>query len=294
MKKALKWTGIILVSLLLLIVIAITGLYLVGNTRVSSAQVEPQPIKVSIEEASLERGEHLVRYVSACVSCHGQDLGGQAFLDEPMIGSITAPNLTTGAGGVGGEYSIEDWNRAVRHGVGKDGRVLGGMPSQRYAHMSDDDLVAVIAYLQSIPPVDHHLPERSLSLAGTVIFGGLGFADLPFSLIDHDVVGENQPAVDVSADYGAYLATIASCADCHGSDLAGRSPEGNQPGPPAGPDLTSNGNIGNWTADEFMTIMRAGRTPDGRQLGQEMPWRYYAGMTDDELRAIFLYLRQLP
>jgi hypothetical protein len=43
-----------------------------------------------------------------------------------------------------------------------------------------------------------------------------------------------------------------------------------------------------------MTVMRAGRTPDGRQISQDMPWRYYAGMTDDELEAIYLYLRQLP
>jgi mono/diheme cytochrome c family protein len=293
MKKVLKWIGIILGSILTLIVVAAAALYLIGNSRIANAQVEPRRLTVSVEEASLERGEHLVRYVAACISCHGQDLGGDMFLEDPMMGSMAAPNLTSGAGGTNG-FSVEDWDLAIRHGVGKDGRVLGGMPSQAYAYMSDSDLAAVIAYLQSVPPVDRVLPERSFSLAGTIIFGGLGLAGLPYELIDHASVGSSQPALDISVDYGAYLATLASCADCHGDNLAGRPAESNQPGPPPGPNITSTGSIGNWTAEEFMTVMRAGRTPDGRQISQDMPWRYYAGMTDDELESIYLYLRQLP
>jgi mono/diheme cytochrome c family protein len=293
MKKVLKWAGIILGSMLSLIVVAVTALYLIGNGRIANAQVEPKPLTIPVEEASLERGEHLVRYVAACISCHGGDLGGQEFVNEPMIGIIAAANLTAGAGGVGQSYTDEDWVRAIRHGIGADGRVLGGMPSNHYAYLSDNDTVAIIAYLRSIPPVNHVLHERSLSVAGVVLFGGLGFDSLPYATIDHSKVGTRKAVEAISVEYGEYLVNIASCADCHGSDLAGREP-GSQPGPPPGPDLTSHGNIGIWTVQEFITAMKSGQTPDGRQLSMEMPWRYYAGMTDDELEAMHLFLRQLP
>jgi cytochrome c553 len=294
MKKTLKWIGLILGSLVILLTISITALFLIGNTRISNAMVEIKPLVVTADEVSLARGEHLVTYVNACVSCHGTDFSGKIFLEEPIVGVLVAPNLTRGAGGVGVVYTVDDWDRAIRHGVGADGRVLGGMPSNHYAHLSDQDVAAIIAYLQNIPPVDNILPDRSLSLTGTVIFGALDFGNLPYSLIDHATVGKNQPVESISAEYGEYLVNIASCADCHASDLAGRSPDDSQPGPPAGPNLTSSGNIGNWTAAEFMTAVRAGRTPDGRQLNTDMPWRYYAGMTEDELEAIYLFLRQLP
>jgi hypothetical protein len=98
----------------------------------------------------LERGEYLVKSVSACMDCHGENLQGKPFLDEQPIGYISAPNLTRGAGGVGEWYTLEDWARAIRHGVGGDGRVMGGMPSDSYAHLSDEDL-AVPANLARFP-----------------------------------------------------------------------------------------------------------------------------------------------
>jgi len=292
--KALKWLGVILGGLASVLVIGIAGLFLIGKSQISSAAVSVKPVAVNPNEAALARGEHLVKFVAACVSCHGYDLSGDVLIEDPLVGYLAAPNLTSGRGGVGAHFTTDDWLRAIRHGVGADGRVLGGMPSNHYAYLSDQDAAAIIAYLQSLPPVDHTLPQRSLSFAGTIIFGALDFGNLPFSLIDHAAVGESQPAASISVAYGEYLVNIASCADCHGADLAGRSPENAQPGPPAGPNLTSSGSIGNWSVDEFMTVMHAGRTPDGRQLNTEMPWRYYAGMTDDELEAIYLYLRQLP
>jgi mono/diheme cytochrome c family protein len=294
MKKVLKWTGIILGSLITLLVITGAATYTIGNSRLGGVEVTTRPLTVTTDDAALARGEHLVQNVSGCASCHEKDLSGKLFIDEQMIGTIAAANLTGGAGGVGSAYTVEDWDRAIRHGIGADGRVLGGMPSNHFAHLSDADTAAIIAYMQNIPPVDNLLPERSISFVGTIIFGTLDFANLPFVLIDHEMVGSSTPVIDVTAEYGEYLVTIASCADCHGADLAGRSPNDNQPGPPPGPDLTSAGNIGNWSAAAFMTAMRAGLTPDGRLLSTEMPWPYYAGMTDDELEAIYLYLRQLP
>jgi mono/diheme cytochrome c family protein len=294
MKKALKWLALVLGGLVVLLGISIAAMYTIGNSRLTGIEITTRPITVPADEASIARGEHLVQNISGCASCHGLDLSGKVFVEDPMIGIITASNLTRGSGGVGSFYTVEDWDRAIRHGVSADGRILGGMPSNHYAHLSDEDLSAIIAYLQNVPAVDHVLPARAISFPGTVIFGVLDYANLPYANVNHEAVGTNVTEMSVSPGYGEYLVRIAVCADCHGADLAGRSPQDAQPGPPAGPDLTSSGSLGNWSAQEFMTAMRAGRTPDGRQLSEEMPWMYYAGMTDNELEAMYLYLRQLP
>jgi hypothetical protein len=61
-----------------------------------------------------------------------------------------------------------------------------------------------------------------------------------------------------------------------------------------GPDLTSDGAAGRWSVDEFTTIMREGETPDGNPINDVMPWRYYEGMTDDELQAMYAHMNSLP
>jgi mono/diheme cytochrome c family protein len=199
MKKALNVTGIVLGSLVVLLVISVAAMYMIGKSRLAGVEVATRPMNIMADDAALARGEHLVQNVSGCASCHGVNLAGKMFVDEPIIGTIAASNLTPGAGGVGSFYTVEDWDRAIRHGVGADGRLLGGMPSNHYATLSDEDAAAIIAYLQNLPAVDHELPERTISLPGTVIFGMLDFANLPFSLIDHQSVGSNQTVQDVDA-----------------------------------------------------------------------------------------------
>jgi mono/diheme cytochrome c family protein len=294
MITVIKWITIVFASLVGLLVVAVMVLFVVGNSRIYQVEVPVRPVRVTADPETLARGEYLVRTVSACTDCHGANLEGKLFVDEPAIGSISAPNLTSGAGGIGGSYTLEDWARAIRHGVGADGRALGGMPSDGLAHLSDEDLAAIIAYIQSTPAVDNELPPRSLSFIGTILFGALTYQDLPVAKIDHNAVGSTRPVESVSAEYGKYLVDIASCRDCHGADLGGRSPDEAVPGPPPGPDLTTGGNLGGWTADDFLTAIKTGLTPDGRRLDPQMPWPTYAGMSDDELHAIWLYLQNLP
>jgi mono/diheme cytochrome c family protein len=294
MATIFKRIAILIAGLLLSLVVAVLVLYTIGNSRLHNAVVPTRPVSVTANPDVVARGEYLVRSVSACADCHGENLEGKHFVDEPPIGYIPAPNLTAGAGGIGESYTVEDWERAIRRGVGGDGRVLGGMPSDNYASLSDDDLAAIIAYLQSLPAVDNDLPGRSISFIGSILFGILAYQDLPIAKIDHEAVGSPHPEEAVSAEYGRYLVDIASCRDCHGADLAGRSPQEAASGPPAGPDLTPSGNLGSWTLQGFITTIRSGVTPDGYDLGPEMPWPAYAGMSDDELHAIWLYLQGLP
>ena len=294
MKKAVKWMGIILFGLVVILVAGGAVLYGTASSRLSSGPdvvVRAVPAAGGVE--AVARGEHLAVAISGCTGCHGEDLGGKVAVEDPAIGTIYASNLTAGEGGIGASYSDEDWARAIRHGIGPDGRVLGAMPSNAFAHFSDEDLADLLAYIQAQPPVDHVLPARQLSPPGTIIFGTMAYSTLPANLIDHERVGGAAPERGANAAYGEYLTQIAGCHDCHGPDLGGVDPENAPPGPPPGPNLRPSGRLGKWTQDDFVTALRSGRTPDGRQLSPEMPWEHYRLMTDQELQALWLYLQGL-
>jgi mono/diheme cytochrome c family protein len=291
MNRILKTILIVFGALAALLVVLVIILNLVGSSRLkNSPEVAVQTVPVPTDAEALARGEHLVHSVSGCAGCHGENLGGAVFIDEQPIGYVAAPNLTAGNGCVGATYTPEDWTRAIRHGVGGDGRTLVFMPSQQLAALSDSDLGAVIAYLQTVPPVDNDLGEPAFGFVGTLIFGVMGYGAMPVNVIDHESVGGSGPAQGVTAEYGQYLVTIAVCRDCHGTDLAGQT----DPNAPQGPDLTPGGELGSWSEDDFLTLIRTGTTPEGRQVSEEMPWQFYRNMTDEELQAIWLYLQSLP
>lgn len=294
MKKALKWIGIVFLALVVIAFVGGAVLYGTSSSKLNSGpEVAVKVVAPADGAEAVAHGEHLADAISGCTSCHGEDLGGLVTVEDPTIGAIYAANLTAGEGGAGANFSDEDWARAIRHGIGADGRVLGGMPSNNYAHMSDDDLAALLAYILSVPAVDNVLPERRLSPPGTIIFGTMAYGTMPVNLIDHEAVGGEGPEQGATASYGEYLAHIAGCRDCHGEDLGGIDPENAPPGPPPGPNLRPTGRLGSWSQDDFVTALRSGRTPDGRQLSPEMPWEHYALMSDDELEALWLYLHGL-
>lgn len=207
----------------------------------------------------------------------------------------TIPNLTPGAGGVGAINTDEDWVRAIRHGVGHDGRGLVLMPSGVFYYLSDEDLGALIAYLKSLPPVDNELPETSLGPLGRVM---LTLGQLPPELavpnvisIDHDGPRPVAPEPGVTVEYGEYLAN--TCTVCHGSNLNGQTlREG--PTVYVALNLTRGGEMVGWSEEQFITTMRTGITPGGKQLIDFMPWKYIGQMTDDELKAVWMYLQSLP
>jgi mono/diheme cytochrome c family protein len=285
--KVLKRIIYVLGGLLGLLLFAVLGLYFLANWRLNNATASGKPVQIPTNAAVIARGEHLVHAVTDCAGCHGDNLEGKTLLDDPQLGYIAAPNLTKGAGGVGASFTPQDWELAIRHGIGADGRALGAMPSHHYAHLSDADLGAILAYIQSVPPVDYELPPRQLSFIATLLFGTVAYSDLPATQIEHAAVGVDAPLEGVTVDYGQYLVDIAACADCHGADLRGRSPQEAETGPPAGPNLVA---AATWSEQEFITTMRTQRTPSGRQLNEEMP-SAYGGMTDAELQAIWRYLR---
>ena len=288
MRKVLKWLGIVLGGLLALVLLLVLVLFMVGRSKAGKApDVTAKPVAIPTDTASIARGGHIAAAVTGCEACHGPGLSGKAFPTPSFLVSMAAPNLTRGQGGVGASYTAADWERAIRHGVGKDGRRLIIMPSEAYNYLNDADVGALIAYLQSLPAVDQSFPARKIGVLGGVLVG-TGAIPPAVDIIAHDSVGA-RPVVApaVSAEYGAYLVSAAGCKVCHGADLRGGKAGGG--GPPPAPSLVAF--IANNSAEAFRNTLRTGKTPSGRALNPEnMPWPAYGKMTDAELDAVRLYV----
>lgn len=292
MRKVIKRVGLGFLGLVLLLVL---GVFILSSNRLSSEyenfEVSVTNISIPTGEAAVAHGRHIAvtRY---CGICHGEDLAGDYLLDEPVLAVVPAPNLTAGAGGIGANNTDEDWIRAIRHGVGQDGRGLIGMPSRIWHQMSDEDLGALIAYLKTIPAVDNELPERRFGPLFRVL---LALGQAPVSeatVIDHQADRPAVPSPGVTIDYGGYLAL--GCTACHGEALNGGVARDFDGELVTALNLTPGGELAGWSEGDFFTTMRTGVTPSGRQLNELMPWKYLGQMTDDELKAVWLYLQSLP
>ncbi len=296
-RKILRWIGIVFSSLVGLLVLAFGILYFIGRAQWKEIRrnydVPVETISIPAGPEAIARGEHVVT-IHMCRVCHTETLSGQA---ESLPGLITLafPNLTGGPGGVGATNTDEDWVRAIRHGVGHDGRGLILMPAQAFYYISDEDLGAAIAYLKSLPPVDNRLPQTELYPLGYVM---LALGKLPpeashpdVLVIDHTGPRPVAPPAGPTAAYGQYLTQI--CTICHGEQLNGRTIRegGNEY---VALNLTPGGEVGFWSEEQFIATMRTGVTPSGRQLKDFMPWKYFGQMTDEELHAVWLYLQSLP
>lgn len=289
MLKVFKWIGVGLAGVICLVIVAVAVLNVVGRRKAATGGgVTGTPVAVSAaDSAMLARGRHLADFMG-CQECHGPDLSGRQFPTPSFLVAMAAPNLTPGQSGIGAGYTSADWERAIRHGIGKDGRRLIIMPSEAYTNLDDADVAALIAYLQTLPGVNQSFAARKIGILGGLLLG-MGAFPTVSELIAHDSVGK-RPVVApaVTAKYGRYLASFTGCNICHGVDLRGGAPAAGG-GPPPGPSLVAF--VANNSADAFRNTIRSGRTPAGRELNPEfMPWRSFGKMTDDELEAIRLYI----
>ena len=290
MKKALKWIGIVLGSLIGLIVVAAAGMYLSSTSRFNKTyEITPEPLTIPVDEASLAVGEHWVEV--HCRECHGEDLGGGPFFDDPSMGYVDAANLTSGLGGTGTTYTDQDWVRALRHGVKSDGTSVFIMPSNDYYYFSDADLSGIIAFMKTVPPVNREIRPRSFTPMAKILYALGTFGNLLYAeTIQHDV-RPSSPPMGMTVQYGEYLVNANGCKPCHGEALSGQQPSA--PDSPFAPNLTPGGAIAAWSETDFIITVRTGITPYNYQLSDFMP-NGLGKMTDEELKAIWLYLQSLP
>ncbi|MFC5409238.1 c-type cytochrome [Larkinella bovis] len=288
--KILKWTGLGLVALIALLLI---GYGFIAHNIGSRAE-KPYPfpaenLTIPADTQALNRGQHLA-VIKGCTDCHGSDLSGKIMLDDAALGQLVSSNLTKGKGGLPADYQTADWLRALRHGVNRSGKPLLFMPSHETTLLSAQDMAAVIAYCQSLPAVDHSLPANDL---GPVVKIMAYFDKMPLlavEKIDHNRPMLAQADTTEGIAQGKYLAI--SCSGCHQPTFKGGEPMA--PGLPPVPDLTRTGQAGKWTKGQFITTLRTGRRPDGRQIDNEnMPWKMTAQYTDKELASLYEFFQSL-
>ena len=295
-KRLTRWLVRIAGGLLAVVLLTAGGVFALSQSRLGQAYTLPsEMVPHSSDPAFLARGHH-VAIISGCTSCHGEQLAGRVVFDNPMVGRFVAANLTGGKGGVGGKFADADWIHAIRHGVHPDGTSLLVMPSREFYVLSDEDLGALIAYLKTIPAVDNEVSTSTLSPIGRVLLLAMkDIALLSAERIDHNAPRPTPPAVGITTDYGKYLA--ARCTGCHGDTLSGGKIPGTPPEWPPALNLTPypGAAVAQWSEAEFVSTLRTGKTPRGNQLeNRYMPWKVLGQMTDDELKAMWLYLKSAP
>ncbi len=253
-------------------------------------------------ETPVERGEYLVQGPAGCGNCHtpmgpegfitDQDLGGRLVEENPMF-TAYAPNITPG--GRIADWSDADLARAIREGLRPDGTIIGPpMPFPMYRGLSDDDVGAIVAYLRTVPAVENEVPESVYNIPLPPAYGP------PVESVAAIPRG-------VTVEYGAYLAgPVAHCMECHtpmgeqgpllDTDLGRGGFEFHGPwGISVAANLTSHDDgLAEYSDEELATMITEGVHLDGTPMRPPMPYGYFAGMTDDDVAAIILYLRSLP
>jgi mono/diheme cytochrome c family protein len=283
----LRWSGVVLASVLALGVAIVSTLTLAGMIRQQARSAPSVDLIVAATPERIARGKALADgFCSGCHAKSGQLTGGVDLGTHfPMrVGSFVASNLTPAG-------ALQFWSdgeifRAIRNGVDAQGRWLVVMSYTNAGKLSDEDIIALIAYLRSLPAAGAPTPSAPdrFDLLGLAMLGA-GLLPSGKPVISAGIMA---PPKGPTAAYGEYILSYQDCRECHGADLSGGV--AGQIGP-IGPGL---GVVKDWQRAEFIATMRTGIDPRGHQLNEKMPWRAIGRMDDDELSAIYAYLVQLP
>jgi mono/diheme cytochrome c family protein len=278
----------------------------------------PENITVTATPEKIGRGEYLAKHVTQCVDCHAvRDFtkyagpvvegtlgrGGENFgIPGTAVRALYSRNITPA--GIG-QWTDGELIRAITAGVNKNGEPLFPiMPYPRYAQMSREDIEAIVAYVRTLGPVAYTAPPRDLALPLPLVV-----RTIPKAAAYRDV----PPRTDRIA-YGEYLTNAASCAECHtpmdgqGTPLPGMDFAGGFEFPLPGGGVVRSANItpdadtgiGTWSEQQFIDKFKAfdgapirSLTPAEQRENTTMPWLGYAGMTREDLGAMYSYLRTL-
>ena len=307
---ARRWTKIAtiaLVTLLVLLSLAIT--FTIGWRPIigpRARQLTDRRFEAAPQR--LERGKYLVNSVMRCLGCHSDTdfskpgappregtLGAGARWANADLPWVMVPNITPDKETGAGTWTDDMLARAIREGIGHDGRALFSlMPYPHYRNLSDEDLASVIVYIRTLPPVRNQLPTLQMPS--------------PFKFFINNApqpITEPVPPPDQSTPVlrGAYLANMGDCTDCHtpqergrplaGLDFAGgfvmKEPTGTVASANITPDASG---ISYYDENLFIHALRDGKV-GARGLNASMPWWFYGKMTDDDLKSVFAYLRTL-
>ena len=308
--KVLIWTVIMAV----VIIGAALGYLKFALPDIAAAPV----LKVELTPEHIARGEYLANHVTVCIDCHstrdwskfsgpptpgtlgkGGDIFDQKF---GFPGVYYAKNITPE--GIS-RYTDGELFRTITTGVSKEGKALFPvMPFHYYGQMDEEDIKSIIAYIRTLKPIASNVPESK--------------SDFPMNFIINTIPHEPSftklpPKTDV-VNYGKYLTNAAACIDCHtkfekGSLVAGTEYGGGREFPFPDGSIVRSANIssdeetgiGGWDDETFVSLFKA--HSDSATLNTQlnpgdfnsiMPWTMYGRMTDEDLKAIFAYLKTVP
>jgi mono/diheme cytochrome c family protein len=308
----MKWKKILLGIFLFVLVLVVAGItFTIGWRPIIGPKARPTTARTFERTPQrVDRGRYVANAITTCMDCHsprdwtrhgaplaGDKVGvGQVIPLTGFPGTAVAPNLTPDPQTGAGNWTDDQIGRAIREGIGHDGKGLFPlMPYQEYRFMSDEDVESVVVYLRSLPPVRNSLPPMQVKFPVNRLV-----LSVPQPLTE-PVPSPNQ--ADRLA-YGKYLVTIAGCGECHtptddhGSPLphmefAGGSVFTGAWGSAASANITPGpSGIGYYDEALFIQALRTGYVK-ARPLNQIMPYGVFGNMTDDDLKAIFSYLRSV-
>ena len=289
LRTVARWSLRLAASAVALVLVAATAIYGLSSRDLSAHfEVPAHPLVVPTDSAAIAEGKRLAT-IKGCTDCHGESLRGRVMIDDPALGRLAAPNLTLG--GRGKELQDLDWERAVRHGVRRDGSPLFIMPANEFTTMSDEDVSRIVAYARSVAPVSTTMPA---SRAGPVLraLHVAGQLDMrPAAEIDHAARHLATIKAEATPEFGKYLA--AGCTGCHGPGFGGGKVPGAPPDWKPAANITPGG-IGHYSEDDFTRVLRTGMRPSGTPVDTLMPWKMTRHMTDTEISALYRYLRTVP
>jgi hypothetical protein len=313
MKKFIRMTAI-LSGIVIIVVASILTYVKLGLPNVQEAQ----DLRIEYTQERIERGKYLANSVMICMDCHSQrdyskfaapmkpgtfGAGGELFGTEMGFpGNFYSPNLTP--------YHLKEWTdgelfRAITAGVSKDGRALFPiMPYPNYAQVDKEDIYSVIAYIRTLDPVANDVPPSEAAFPMNFII----------NTIPKDPTFGTLPDKKDMIAYGKYLVTSASCGDCHtrqekGEPVEGMYLAGGMEFPLPNKTILRSANItpdtetgiGKLTEEEFLSKFTAYRdstfVPKEVKAGEFntlMPWIFYSRMKDEDLKAIYAYLKSVP
>jgi mono/diheme cytochrome c family protein len=312
MKKFLK----ILAAVIVLLVVAVVAI--LAYVKKFKPNIPVEDVKIEYTPERIERGRYLANNVAQCVDCHSsrdwsrfsgpiipgtEGKGGEVF-DQKIgfPGKYYAPNITP--------HHLKDWSdgelfRAITAGVSRDGRPLFPiMPYPSFGKMDREDIYSIIAYVRSLPSIENETPAS--------------VSDFPMSIIIHMIPSKaeftQKPPTSDKLKYGEYLTNAASCIECHtqtnrGQIIQEKAFSGGRYFPfPDGSKVVSanitpdkNTGIGNWDEAQFIQRFKAfdksvnniNEAVKPGEFNTIMPWSKYSQMTNEDLAAIYAYLRTL-
>lgn len=265
----------LLIGLPVLLLLAWTGLYLASERELDRAHDRPELVAGSNPVGvALMDGERLAR-ITGCYGCHGADLNGNVFFDQPRVARLVAPDLTR----LVRLYSDQELDYIIRYGIRPDGSSVWAMPSSMYYHLNAADLAELIAHLRSLPEGNGPIREFRLGILGRIALVSGQFKPMAEEIPD---VARILSPTEHPMVFGSYLARIA-CTECHGQDLRGAG---------EAPDLRM---VIAYEEDAFGRLMREGIALGERELGlmRTVANSRFVHFTDDEVRALHAYLQSL-